>query len=162
MQTTVKLYAYGYREVRTYLAASLFVLGNIVLPPVLPSLPAGRGDLASHLLLHAGRSLQIRLESGAAYRRAFPAGQFRAVRDASGHGASGHLAEIAAGSNRRLYGFPLQTGLTRSPRRNSIGLPVCKNIGRMAHEREFLLGRAGFPHRHTGYAVAGVRRIFVY
>lgn len=41
MQTTVKLYAYGYREVRTYLAASLFVLGNIVLPRFFHLFPQG-------------------------------------------------------------------------------------------------------------------------
>lgn len=41
MQTTVKLYAYGYREVRTYLAASLFVLGNIVLPQFFHLFPQG-------------------------------------------------------------------------------------------------------------------------
>lgn len=41
MQTTVKLYAYGYREVRTYLAASLFVLGNIALPQFFHLFPQG-------------------------------------------------------------------------------------------------------------------------
>lgn len=41
MQTTVKFYAYGYREVRTYLAASLFVLGNIALPQFFHLFPQG-------------------------------------------------------------------------------------------------------------------------
>lgn len=41
MQTTVKLYAYGYREARTYLAASLFVLGNIALPQFFHLFPQG-------------------------------------------------------------------------------------------------------------------------
>ncbi|WP_299233936.1 ECF transporter S component [uncultured Bacteroides sp.] len=41
MQTTVKLYAYGYREVRTYFAASLFVLGNIALPQFFHLFPQG-------------------------------------------------------------------------------------------------------------------------
>lgn len=41
MQTTVKLYAYGYREVRTYLAASLFILGNIALPQFFHLFPQG-------------------------------------------------------------------------------------------------------------------------
>ena len=41
MQTTVKLYAYGYREARTYLAAFLFVLGNIVLPQFFHLFPQG-------------------------------------------------------------------------------------------------------------------------
>lgn len=41
MQTTVKLYAYGYREARTYLAASLFILGNIALPQFFHLFPQG-------------------------------------------------------------------------------------------------------------------------
>ena len=41
MQTTVKLYAFGYRESRTYLAAALFVVGNIVLPQLAHLIPQG-------------------------------------------------------------------------------------------------------------------------
>lgn len=41
MQTTVKLYAFGYRELRTYLAAALFVVGNIVLPQLAHLVPQG-------------------------------------------------------------------------------------------------------------------------
>lgn len=41
MQTTVKLYAFGYREMRTYLAAALFVVGNIVLPQLAHLIPQG-------------------------------------------------------------------------------------------------------------------------
>lgn len=41
MQTTVKLYAYGYSEARTYLAAFLFVLGNIALPQLFHLIPQG-------------------------------------------------------------------------------------------------------------------------
>ena len=32
--TTVKFYTLGYTEAKTYLAASLFVLGNIALPQI--------------------------------------------------------------------------------------------------------------------------------
>ena len=39
--TTVKLYTLGYNETRTYLTASLFVLGNIVLPQVFHLIPQG-------------------------------------------------------------------------------------------------------------------------
>jgi len=40
METTaVKLYSTGYREAKTYLAAALFVAGNIVLPQICPPLP---------------------------------------------------------------------------------------------------------------------------
>lgn len=41
MQTTVKLYAYSYREARTYLAAALFIVGNILLPQICHLVPQG-------------------------------------------------------------------------------------------------------------------------
>lgn len=41
MQTTVKLYSLEYDNVRTYLAASLFVLGNIIVPQLFHLIPQG-------------------------------------------------------------------------------------------------------------------------
>lgn len=42
MQSTqVKLYTYGYRDAKTYIAATLFVVGNILLPQLLHSVPQG-------------------------------------------------------------------------------------------------------------------------
>ncbi len=41
MHTTVKLHAYSYREARTYLAAVLFVVGNILLPQICHLVPQG-------------------------------------------------------------------------------------------------------------------------
>lgn len=41
MQTTVKLYSLEYDNARTYLAASLFVLGNIVVPQLFHLVPKG-------------------------------------------------------------------------------------------------------------------------
>lgn len=41
MENTIKLYALGYRETRTYLAASLFILGNIALPQLFHLVPQG-------------------------------------------------------------------------------------------------------------------------
>ena len=42
MQTTaVRLYTCGYAEAKTYLAALLFVLGNIVLPQLFHLVPQG-------------------------------------------------------------------------------------------------------------------------
>lgn len=55
METTaVKLYSTGYREAKTYLAAALFVAGNIVLLASAPR-AAGRPAVAADLFLHAGR-----------------------------------------------------------------------------------------------------------
>lgn len=39
--TTVNLYAYSYREAKTYLVAALFVLGNIALPQLFHLIPKG-------------------------------------------------------------------------------------------------------------------------
>lgn len=39
--TTVRLYTLGYTELKTYLAASLFVLGNIALPQIFHLIPQG-------------------------------------------------------------------------------------------------------------------------
>ena len=41
METTVKLYSLPYRSVKTYLAALLFALGNIVLPQLFHLMPQG-------------------------------------------------------------------------------------------------------------------------
>ena len=41
MNTTIRLYAFDYRELRTYLAAALFVIGNIVLPQLCHLIPQG-------------------------------------------------------------------------------------------------------------------------
>lgn len=41
MQNTVKLYTYGYSEAKTYLAAALFILGNIALPQLFHLIPQG-------------------------------------------------------------------------------------------------------------------------
>ena len=38
---SVKLYSYGYKEMRTYLFASLFIVGNIVLPQLCHLMPQG-------------------------------------------------------------------------------------------------------------------------
>lgn len=39
--TTVKLYTFGYAEVKTYLTAAIFVLGNIVMPQMFHLVPQG-------------------------------------------------------------------------------------------------------------------------
>lgn len=41
MQTTIKLYSLEYNNIRTYLAASLFVLGNIIMPQLFHLVPQG-------------------------------------------------------------------------------------------------------------------------
>ena len=41
MQTTVKLYSLEYNNAKTYLAAALFILGNIVMPQLFHLVPKG-------------------------------------------------------------------------------------------------------------------------
>ena len=41
METTVKLYSLGYRDIKTYLTASLFIAGNIILPQICHLIPQG-------------------------------------------------------------------------------------------------------------------------
>ncbi len=41
METTVKLHTWGYREAKTYLAAALFIIGNILLPQLFHLVPQG-------------------------------------------------------------------------------------------------------------------------
>lgn len=53
---TVKLYSLDYNNVKTYLAASLFILGNLALPQLFHLIPQ-RDNLASNLFLHAGGRL---------------------------------------------------------------------------------------------------------
>lgn len=57
MRTTVKLYALDYRQSHTYLTASIFVAGNIVLPQLFHLLAPGRNNLATDLFLHSGGRL---------------------------------------------------------------------------------------------------------
>lgn len=41
MQTTIKLYTLGYDNVKTYMVAALFIVGNIVLPQLFHLVPKG-------------------------------------------------------------------------------------------------------------------------
>ncbi len=41
MESSVRLYQYGYNEVRTYLLAAAFVVGNVALPQLLHTIPQG-------------------------------------------------------------------------------------------------------------------------
>lgn len=41
MQTTVKLYSLEYKEAKTYLTASLFILGNVIVPQLFHLIPQG-------------------------------------------------------------------------------------------------------------------------
>lgn len=68
MQTTsVKLYSLEYSEAKTYLAAALFLAGNIVLPQLFHTIRLGGPTWLPDLLIHARGRLQVRLARGAAH-----------------------------------------------------------------------------------------------
>lgn len=41
METTARLYSLGYRDIKTYIAASLFIAGNLILPQICHLVPQG-------------------------------------------------------------------------------------------------------------------------
>ena len=57
MEAVIKLYSLGYKQAKTYLAAALFTLGNMIGPPALPYGSYGRSDLAAYLSFHIDRCL---------------------------------------------------------------------------------------------------------
>ena len=59
MEAVIKLYSLGYKQAKTYLAAALFTLGNMIVPrpPALPYGSYGRSDLAAYLSFHIDRCL---------------------------------------------------------------------------------------------------------
>ena len=53
----VKLYAYNYNQLKTYMVALLFTAGNIILPQLCHLMPARRANLATYLFFHSRGSL---------------------------------------------------------------------------------------------------------
>lgn len=90
MKTTVRLYDLGYAEVRTYLAAVLFIVGNVALPQLFHLIPQGGCNVAAYLFLHPCRGLQVRLESGTSDSSLFTGSQFFDVRYACMGNTSRH------------------------------------------------------------------------
>lgn len=56
-ETTLNLYALDYRDMRTYMVAMLFILGNMVLPQLCHLIPQGRYYLVADLLFYSYRSI---------------------------------------------------------------------------------------------------------
>lgn len=104
MQTTVKLYSLEYSDVKTYLATSLFVLGNIALPQIFHLIPQGGNNLAADLFLYACRGIQVRMEGRAADSRLVSDSQFASVRYAYVGITSVYPAEIRPARSLRGVG----------------------------------------------------------
>ena len=60
MEAVIKLYSLGYKQAKTYLAAALFTLGNMIVPQLCHTVHMGGptwSDLAAYLSFHIDRCL---------------------------------------------------------------------------------------------------------
>lgn len=161
--TTVKLYALSYNNVKTYLAASLFVLGNLVMPQLFHLIPQGGMIwLPIYFFTLVG-----------AYKYGWKVGLLTAV-----------LSPLA---NSALFGMPavavlpaillksvllaIAAGYVASHfKRASLGLLVgvvlayqfVGTLGEWAMNGDFWLAIQDFSNRYSGYAVSDIRRMVVY
>ena len=120
--TTVKLYALEYNQLRTYLAVTLFVAGNIILPQL------------CHLVPQGGiRWLPIYfLEGGFIDGTRFSVGKFGSFRDARGGRVTCRVAEIGiVGRGCRVCGNPFSEGLFGITRGSGTFLPDRGNVRRV-------------------------------
>lgn len=156
--TTVKLYTLPYNNVRTYLAASLFVLGNLAMPQLFHLIPqGGMVWLPIYFFTLVG-----------AYKYGWMVGLLTAVLSPMANSVlfgmpimgctARHLAQIrSVGCVSRVCGFTFQESLAWTAYWGSVDLPVYRYIGRMGHERQLLACHTGFSDRHSGYVASGIR-----
>ena len=158
--TTVKLYSLNYGNVRTYLAASLFIVGNILFPQFFHLIPQGGITwLPIYFFTLIG-----------AYKYGWKVGLLTAV-----------LSPII---NSSLFGMPMPVVLPAillksvllaiaagwaAQRFGRIGigwrrtyLSSCRDIGRVDVYRKFLQCHSGFPHWNSRNVPASIRRLFIH
>lgn len=158
---TVKLYSLDYNNVKTYLAASLFILGNLALPQLFHLIPQGGITwLPIYFFTLVG-----------AYKFGWKVGLLTAV-----------LSPVL---NSLLFGMPLPAALSAIllksvllavaagwaahrfqlhfpayPAGSSSFLSGSRYFGRMGHGGQLLPGCTRFPYRRAGNGIASGRRIF--
>ena len=160
--TTVKLYSLNYGNVRTYLAASLFIVGNILFPQFFHLIPQGGITwLPIYFFTLIG-----------AYKYGWKVGLLTAV-----------LSPII---NSSLFGMPMPVVLPAillksvllaiaagwaAQRFGRISIPVlvggtylssCRDIGRVDVYGKFLQCHSGFPHWNSRNVPASIRRLFIH
>lgn len=163
METTVKLYSLNYSNVKTYLATSLFIVGNILFPRLFHLIPLGgltwlpiyfftligaykygwKVGLLTAILSPVINSLLF----GMPVPAVLPAILLKSV-----------LLAIAAGmgcATLRTHFYPCIS-------RSSLVLSDHRHIGRVDVYRKFLQNCSGFPHRYSRNVPASIRRLFVY
>ena len=151
METTVKLYSLNYSNVKTYLAASLFIVGNILFPRLFHLIPLGGLTwLPIYFFTLIG-----------AYKYGWKVGLLTAI-----------LSPVI---NSLLFGMPVPAVLPAILLK-SVLLAIaagwaaqrfgrsssCRDIGRVDVYRKFLQCCSGLPHRYSRNVPASIRRLFVY
>ena len=142
--TTVKLYSLNYGNVRTYLAASLFIVGNILFPQFFHLIPQGGITwLPIYFFTLIG-----------AYKYGWKVGLLTAV-----------LSPII---NSSLFGMPMPVVLPAILLKSVLlaiaagYLSSCRDIGRVDVYRKFLQCHSGFPHWNSRNVPASIRRLFIH
>lgn len=142
--TTVKLHSLRYADARTYLAAALFVAGNLALPQLCH---------AVHMAAPRGcRSISSRSSgptstagASAADRPRVAAAELRPLRYAAAGDASRHRAQIpAAGRSRRLCRRTLPPRLAAAARGRRARLSGRRLAGRMGPHGSLLAAAQDF------------------
>ena len=154
---TAKLYAYGYADVRTYLFAALFVVGNVVLPQLVHLIPQGGLTwLPIYFFTLVG-----------AYKYGWRVGLLTAI--------------VSPLVNSFFFGMPVAAmlpgimgrgcGLCRPPFPSCfvVALVGCRgflSVGRdyfrVDHERQSFCRCTGLPSRDSRHGGAGLRWVFVH
>lgn len=115
--TTVKLYALEYNQLRTYLAVTLFVAGNIILPQLCHLVPQGGIRWLPIYFFTLVGAYKYGWKVGLLTALVSPIGKFGSFRDARGGRVTCRVAEIgivgrAAGMRQPVFG-KASFGITR-------------------------------------------------
>jgi len=160
--TTVKLYSLNYGNVRTYLAASLFIVGNILFPQFFHLIPQGGITwLPIYFFTLIG-----------AYKYGWKVGLLTAVLSpiinsslfgADAGGAACYFIKVRIARHCcRLGRTTFRTYLHPGIGWRSTYLSSCRDIGRVDVYRKFLQCHSGFPHWNSRNVPASIRRLFIH
>ena len=147
MQTTLRLHSLPFDSARTYLAATVFILGNLIVPQLFHLVPQGGVTwLPIYFFTLVG-----------AYKYGWRVGLLTALLSP--------VVNSLSRSNRcfwpdlrvlRPQGYAADSCCRRS------GLSGCRNSWRMGHVGRLHLGLSGFPHRRSRNVDADIRRLAVH
>lgn len=134
--TTSTLYSLRYSDVRTYIAASLFVVGNILLPQLLHVIPDGGVTWLPIYFFTLVGAFKFGWRAGLLMAVASPVVNSVLFGMPARRGRSSHNHEIgAAGSVCRLGGHPIPQGYVVVACRCCSRLSDARSCRRMDHDR---------------------------